>query len=312
MKVVDLHQDFGITSQRVDVVSKSEQSSIKLLREFEDFLVFSVVFPHVGTFNERATDFSKEYGTPSRATAPLREELFEQLKFYKYLERSEGIKFIKVPKDLQSSGVKFLISLEGTDSLIDPFDLYILHDLGLRNVGLAWNYDTKFAASCMSKRDYGLTGYGEELVRIANRLGVILDLAHASKQTIIDTCNLSSHPVIVSHGNAKGVYEHSRNLDDDAIEAVVKTGGVIGITAIPSTLAKDSSINDLIKHMEYVGSNFGWSHVALGTDFLGIGSVPKGFENVTKIKDLKKMLGEHSAAVLWANSMRVIRKVMSR
>ncbi|MGC8561915.1 MAG: dipeptidase [Thermoplasmata archaeon] len=311
MKFVDLHQDMGITSQREDIVSSTKQSNLDAIGRFEDAIVFGVSFPHISVVNDRAEELSKQYGSgPRRATVALLEDLMEQLKFYKHIERKGLVKIIQGQSDEMNEGTKILLSLEGTDCLRDPYDLYLLRDIGLRCIGLTWNYDTKFAASAMSKKDYGLTGYGEELVKVANEQNVIVDMAHASRGTILDACSVSKKPVISSHGNVKSIYNHARNLDDDSIEAIVKTGGVIGITAIRTTLSKDPSINDMVKHMEYVGENFGWDHVALGTDFLGIDDTPKGFEDVTKIAELSDMLGKHSKQVLWDNPIRVINNVI--
>lgn len=310
MRFVDLHQDMGITSQRADIVSATQQSNLDSIRKFQDALIFGVNFPHIFVVNDRAEELSKQYGTHSRASVAIWEDLMEQLKFYKHMERKGLVSLVLKRGDVRNKGIKILLSLEGTDCLRDPYDLYLLNDLGLRAIGLTWNYDTKFAAAAMSRKDYGVTGFGEELIRIANDQGILVDVAHGSKNTISDACSISRKPVISSHGNVKKVHSHARNLDDESIEAIVKTGGVVGITAIRQTLSRAPSIGDIVKHMEYVGDNFGWDHVALGSDFLGIDDTPKGFENVSKITDLSKLLGSHSRQVLWENPMRVIRKTL--
>ena len=312
MRIADLHQDFAFSAQKVDVISSSPQSNIHALKAFEECLIFSAVFPHIGTINENGEELTRKYGQFTRSMAPMIEILLEQVKFYQYLSRTQEVRIVKSSIDLEGSGTKFLMSLEGTDSLRDPYDLYMLKELGVRSIGLTWNYDTKFAASCMSRKDYGLTGYGEELVRIANENNMIIDLAHASKQTIVDTCRLSSKPVIVSHGNARELRNHVRNLDDESIEAVAGTGGVIGITAITQTIDERPSITGLLNHAEYIGENFGWEHVALGTDFLGIDAVPEGFEDIGKISELSTLLGKHAQHVLWENPLRVIRAVIPK
>ncbi|MCL4334380.1 MAG: membrane dipeptidase [Candidatus Thermoplasmatota archaeon] len=310
MKLIDLHEDMGVTSQRADIISSTEQSNLREISRFEDAVIFGVCFPHISVVNDRAEELSKQYGHPARSTVPLWDDLMEQLKFYKYLERKGLVSIVKNHSDIMKQGTKLLLSLEGTDCLRDPFDLYLLHDLGLRAVGLTWNYDTKFAAAAMSRKDYGLTGSGVELIEIANSNNMIVDVAHASRNTIIDTCSLSRKPVISSHGNAKGVFNHVRNLDDESIGAIVKTGGVVGITGIMSTLGKEPSIDDMVKHMLYVGDNFGWDHVALGTDFLGIDDTPRGFESISKVKDLAEKLGDRADQVMWQNPLRVISQVL--
>ena len=310
MRFIDLHQDMGITSQREDVISETKQSNLEEIKKFEDAIVFGVNFPHIFVVNDRGDELTRQYRTQSRASVALWDDLMEQLKFYGYIERKGLVNLVLSKEDVKKKGTKILLSLEGTDCLKDPFDLYLLRDLGLRAVGLTWNYDTKFAAAAMSKKDYGLTGSGEELIRIANEQGILVDVAHGSRNTILDTCSFSKKPVISSHGNTKHVFDHSRNLDDDSLAAISRTGGVIGITAIRTTLSQEPSIADLIKHMEYVGDNFGWDHVALGTDFLGIENTPKGFESVSKISELAELLGSNAQRVLWDNPLRVINQVL--
>ncbi|MEM0141707.1 MAG: membrane dipeptidase [Thermoplasmatales archaeon] len=315
MRFIDLHEDMGISSQRADIIHETEQSNLDYLKKFEDVLIFGVSFPHISTLNEKSVgkpdqNLSRGKFNP-RGTVASWEDLMEQLKVYKYLERTGRIITVRNLNDLKIRGTKILLSLEGTDCLRDPYDLHLLYDLGLRCLGLTWNYDTKFAAAAMSKKDYGLTGYGEELIEIADKSGIIIDLAHASKRTILDACEVTKKPVINSHSNSKSVYDNIRNLDDESIQAIADTDGVIGVTAIKGTLGQDPSIDDIVAHMEYIGDNFGWRHVALGTDFLGINETPKGFENVLKIEQLAEKLGSRSEQVLWENPLRVIKSILT-
>ncbi|GGM70220.1 peptidase [Thermogymnomonas acidicola] len=306
MNLIDLHQDLAFSSQRQDVIHGSGQSSVDMLSSLGNAMVFSVVFPHIYTENERAEELSRNYGFRTQSSAPLVQVAMEQFKFYYYLERTGRVRIVRNVEDTSSCGLLFLISMEGTDVLTDPYDLDLYYNLGLRNLGITWNYDTKFGSSCMSKVDYGLTGYGTELVERCNSLGIIVDLAHASKRTVLDTCSVTGRPVICSHANAASVHRHVRNLDDEEIEAIVDTGGVIGITAITSTLGPSASMDDMVKHAEYIGNNFGWEHVAIGSDFLGIEKTPSGFEDVTKYGKLRERLGTHADQVMWSNALRVI------
>lgn len=82
----------------------------------------------------------------------------------------------------------------------------------------------------------GLSPLGEELVREANRLGLILDGSHASDDTVRDMLALSTTPVIMSHSGPKGVYDHPRNMPDDLMKAVADKGGVIQVNALGSYL----------------------------------------------------------------------------
>lgn len=311
IRFIDLHEDLAFSSQFANVIKETEQSSIESLAKYENPVVFSVVFPHIGVWNDNNLQFAdKTPDGPSRMTAPLMQVLLEQIKFYHYLERSGYADIVRSKGDLDRKKLKLLIALEGTDVLTDPFDAYLLKDLGVRSIGLTWNYDTKFAASCMSKKDYGLTGYGEELIRICNETGVAVDLGHASKNTIIETSEISKKPVIVSHTNPSAKTDHRRNIDDETIESVVKNGGIVGVTAIVSTLGNNPDIRTMAESMSYIGEHFGWDHVALGSDFLGTTKTPEGFSRIENVKELSDLLGEHSEQVLWGNAYRVLKEIL--
>ncbi|MGC9137104.1 dipeptidase [Caldivirga sp.] len=311
MKIADLHEDisWGTSQYFNDTINGPAQSSIAQLAKFDQALVFAAIYPHVRTWNEDADKVITLYGRVTNPTHFSFDLILDHLKFYYYLERRGLVKIIKGPDDSLGK-VNIIISLEGTDALRDIYDLYILKNLGVRVIQLTWNYDTKFAASCNSKKDYGLTGEGEELVRLADDIGLLIDLAHASRQTVLDVASISKKPIIVSHANARKLKDSRRNLDDEMIEAVVKTGGVIGVTAIPSLLPKPS-IEGVVDNIRYIGENYGWEHVAIGTDFLGMypDEVISGFESIEKLSTLNSILGDKTDTVLWKNAYNLLKYI---
>jgi len=312
MRLIDLHEDIAFSSQRHDVVNSPDQSSIEMLRSIGDVTVFSVLFPHVSTMNEVSDYLTKQYHEFSTSTFANFHVMMEQVKFYLYLERHHNVRIVRKFEDLLHSGLRLLLAIEGTDALTDPMDAYLLNELHVKSIGLTWNYDTKFAASCMSTKDYGLTGYGERLIEICNEIGIAIDLAHSSKKTVIDACSVTKKPVIASHANSMVIHRNVRNLDDEEIDAICRTGGLIGLTAINPTLSDKPSIDDIVRNAEYIGNNFGWDHVALGTDFLGISSTPEHFDNILRTKELSELLSIHADEVLWKNALSVLEKIINR
>jgi membrane dipeptidase len=172
----------------------------------------------------------------------------------------------------------------------------------------------------MSRKDYGLTGDGEELVRLCNELGVIVDLAHASKRTAIEALEASKLPCIVSHANAKAVRNHARNLDDEELEALKRNGGVVGITCIPSTISEKPSYRDLAEHALYIYEMFGPDILAIGTDFFGLLNVeePEGLRDITGVANLFAELRDRGLGdrdidrISHLNALRVIRENSAR
>ena len=317
------YQDFStdINGRHADI-PKYKRGGVKL--------VFAAVFSAIPTWDPRIQEtLSRGYGgsTPiSRSyifRAPLQMAL-EHFKVYYRLARALGkdLFLVKTRGDLEYAGrderIGFLISIEGAEVLEDPGDLELFFNLGARSLTITWNYDNRYAASCMSKRDYGLTGEGEELVSIANDLGVILDVSHASKKTALDVASLSKMPVIASHSNYSGVHRHPRNVDDDVIEAIKATGGVVGFTLITSTIGEKPSIQSLADHVMSVWERFGPDVLAVGTDFFGIEETPEGLSDVSMLPRLfselrSRGMGESDIRKMaWDNVVRVLESHATR
>ncbi|MFP3227946.1 MAG: membrane dipeptidase [Caldisphaera sp.] len=294
MRLIDMHEDFGYsTSMGKDLINGNYQSDLSQLKSIGDVTIFSVVFPA----EENLSGYSNMYF----------QSLINQVKIYHILDNKKMVNLVRKKEDLDKQGIKFLISLEGTDVLTDPSDIYLLKELNFKAIGLTWNYDTKFASSCMSKKDYGLTGEGEELVRLANELGIIIDLAHASKQTVLDVSQISKKPIIISHTSYKKLKDHPRNVDDEEIEAVIKNKGVIGIMAWHKVLP-EPTIDGYLKVINELGDSYGWDYIGIGTDFLGMEETIKGFGKISEINKIKEALGDNAERVLWKNAYRVIRE----
>src|SRR5207247_7592925 len=100
----------------------------------------------------------------------------------------------------------------------EPEDLRIFYTLGVRSIGLTWNYDNKYASSCLSRKDYGLTGEGEALVKMANRIGVMVDLSHAGQRTCRDVLEFSETPTFVSHAEDYSEQKHHRHAPAEMIK----------------------------------------------------------------------------------------------
>lgn len=119
-------------------------------------------------------------------------------------------------------------------------DLTVLKDFyerGVRLVGPVHFRDNQFADSAtdLSATDLGgLTPLGEELVREANRLGMMVDGSHAADSAVEDIMEISTTPIVLSHSGVKALYDHPRNIPDDLLRRVAENGGVIQMNALGS------------------------------------------------------------------------------
>ena len=143
------------------------------------------------------------------------------------------------------------------------------YKLGVRQMILAYNVRNLAADGCHEAADGGLSGYGGELVREMNRVGMLLDLSHTGYRATMEAMEISTQPVIFSHSNAHHLRAHGRNLKDDQIKACAALGGVIGITGIGDFLGEDdASTETFLKHIDYVAALVGPAHVGLGIDLV--------------------------------------------
>jgi len=124
------------------------------------------------------------------------------------------------------------------------------YDLGARYITLTHNGHNDIADSTNPRGDEpdeeygGLSEFGREVVKEMNRLGIMIDVSHASKKTMLQALELSAAPVMASHSGASGLADVSRNLDDEQLLALKENGGVIQIVALGSFLQVDPPERD--------------------------------------------------------------------
>jgi len=121
------------------------------------------------------------------------------------------------------------------------------YDLGARYISLSHNGHSQFSDSNTGEKDSvwlhnGLSELGKSAVKEMNRLGIMIDVSHPSKASMVQTIALSEAPIIASHSSARALCDHSRNLDDEQLKLIKKNGGVVQTVAFTSYLntEKDS------------------------------------------------------------------------
>ncbi|WP_285961631.1 dipeptidase [Pseudomonas tohonis] len=144
----------------------------------------------------------------------------------------------EVPGIVASGRRVVLISMENAEPLAaDPGRLATYQRLGLRMLGLVHAQNNAFADSATALPEWhGLSPAGRELVGEANRLGILIDVSHASDAVFDQVLALSRAPVIASHSGARAIGPHPRNLDDARLRRLAEKGGVIQVNSFPSDL----------------------------------------------------------------------------
>lgn len=210
----------------------------------------------------------------------------------------------------QHGRVAVMPALEGADALEGRIEnLHAMYDDGLRLIQLVHFRNNELGhVQTWPYSPGGLTAFGREVVRESNRLGLVIDLAHANEETIADVLELSLHPVIFSHGGVRAYTDHDRAVTDEQIRAIAENGGVIGIWPHGRHLSTVAEMVDYIEHVIRVG---GIDHVGIGSDLRGMSSYVEGFDDDAKFHAIaiellnREYNGEDVGKVMGGNFFRV-------
>ena len=195
-----------------------------------------------------------------------------------------------------------LLGLEGAQALEGHLDtVNRLYDAGFRMIGLSHFFDNEVAGSAHGLSQEGLTPFGKKVIQRMAELNMLVDLAHASPQTIDDVLQMTDRPVLVSHTGVQGTCAGVRNLTDRQLQQIASTGGVIGIGFWRTAVCGDD-VEAIVKAIRYVANQVGIDHVALGSDFDGAVRVPFDVANMNQITqglqengftaaDIRKIMG---------------------
>ncbi len=175
-----------------------------------------------------------------------------------------------------------VLHIEGAEAIDANFELLdVLYAAGLRSLGPVWSRPNAFGHGvpfrCPSSPDIGpgLTDLGKALIRASNALRILVDLSHLNERGFWDVAELSTAPLVATHSNAHAISPHSRNLTDQQLAAIRQSGGLVGVNFATSFLRpdgrhdKDTPIELIIRHIDYLLEHLGEDGVGFGSDFDG-------------------------------------------
>jgi membrane dipeptidase len=232
----------------------------------------------------------------------------------------------------RSGKIASLIGLEGGHAIENSLGLLRMYfDLGARYMTLTHSDTLEWAdAATDEARHGGLTDFGEEVVQAMNELGMLVDIAHVSADTMRHVLRVSKAPVIASHSSADAIAPHPRNVPDDVLEMIALNRGVIMVNFYSAYVVAESAraranvfevereleekypdreefkeafaawreahpivpgtIHDVVDHIDHIVKVAGIDCVGLGSDYDGVPMVPEQLEDVSTYPNLTQAL----------------------
>lgn len=244
---------------------------------------------------------------------------------YDEVEKYKAFCGIAVTEDdlvrLKSEGKKaFFIGIENGYAIgKDLKNIEKYKRMGVNYITLCHSYDNDICHSSTHTEDAskGLTPFGRKVVKEMNRLGIMVDVSHASEGTFWEVLQCSKQPIIASHSSARALCDHDRNLTDEQLRALARNGGVAQLCLLDAYIHQDrnaASVCDAANHLDHMIKVAGIDHVGIGTDFDGGGGLQgcKGDNDLINltIHMLEKGYTEEDLRKLWGgNLLRVMRQV---
>ena len=175
------------------------------------------------------------------------------------------------------------------------FDRSKLAEAGIRVAGLTHMGKNRIGDGNNVAFPEGLTSEGKNLVKQLAREGFAFDAAHLAEPGFRDLVRIFDGPLISSHTGLRALHDIPRNLTRDQVAAILERKGVIGIAADPAMLTSSgkASIEDIFRHIDWIAQSFEADGIGIGTDFCGFHTVNAGFEDITRLADLERIMLQH-------------------
>lgn len=180
------------------------------------------------------------------------------------------------------------------------------------------NNDICDSARADGEEHHGVSPFGEQVIQEMNRLGIMVDLSHASEKSFYDALDISRTPIVCSHSSCRSLCDVPRNLTDDQLRSIARKGGVVQVTLYHGFLKKEgeASILDALEHLNHMIRIMGVEHVGIGTDFDGDGGIP-GCASAAELINFTRLLikeryNEEDLRKIWGgNFLRVMQQVQN-
>jgi membrane dipeptidase len=171
--------------------------------------------------------------------------------------------------DAKAAGkIGVLLGLQNAAHFRRPDDVDAFRSIGQMVAQLTYNSRNLIGNGATERRDDGLSDFGVAIVERMNKVGMAVDVSHCGDRTTLDAFEVSKKPVLITHSNCRALVPgHPRVKTDEAIRAMAKSGGVMGITGVRMFVKNDepTTIEHALDHFDHVAK-------LVGPEYLGVGS----------------------------------------
>ena len=205
------------------------------------------------------------------------------------------------------------LTVEGAELLdCDPDRLPQAARDGVVAINLTWNHANALSGAHADRPEQGLSAAGRLFVKKMEELRILVDVSHLSEAGFWDVAEMASRPFIASHSNAKSVWNHTRNLTNEQITAIIGNQGVIGLNFYEGFVGGSRDLDMVRAHLDCILELGGARNVALGGDWDGcdlITDLP-AIDSLPRLYEYLLLHGYDEAVVqdlFYNNLMRVVR-----
>lgn len=284
MKIIDMHCDTIMALMDTDNNLYQSDNMIDLVKlQKGDYLLqcFAMFVPYLSKDNP---DYS-----PFEYCNKMIDRYYNEIEKYSDIIRPV-FNYKDIENNIKNNKISSLLTIEEGGVCLGNIEfLRNFYRLGVRMITLTWNYKNEIASPNIdytsldrSKNEKpkfepnlvdGLTDFGKEVVKEMNRLGIVIDCSHLGDKGFYDVISLSTKPIVCSHSCSRSVCNHVRNMTDDMLFKLKENNGVVGINYCHAFIKEDdtlATVQDIVKHINYIKDLIGIDYIGLGSDFDGI------------------------------------------
>jgi membrane dipeptidase len=162
-----------------------------------------------------------------------------------------------------------IMGLQDSDHFRTPDDVKTFYQIGQRCSQLTYNSQNMIGSGSTERVDGGVSDFGIEIIKAMNKVGMLVDVSHSGDRTTLDAIELSPKPIAITHSNCRALNDHPRLKTDEAIIALGKKGGVMGISGVRMfvTHQEPTTIENIVDHIDHVVKLTSIDHVGVGSDY---------------------------------------------